>query len=402
MKIKRLRAAATACALLLALSVPAAPAAFANSSAAGADNNAAGIHSTAAGAGKMEASAGAEATASKNPSAEAGSAESADTASSNSSAAGSGDSVADSTEITVAPGDGTIAIAGKLKDAGIINSTAMFRARAKISGADDKWRPGAFELDPEGGAAAAIKALIKPHAGEIKVTIPEGMQARHFAPLLESAGVCGADEFLETCKNHKFDYPFLKGIDTSKRIDGLEGYLYPDTYYFQPDSDPETVISRMLDRFQEKVYTSKIRADAKKQGLTVDDMVRLASMVESEATTKEDRKLVADVFLKRLKQPGWKLQSCVTVEYAKNMKKPIISLEDTKFESPYNTYKYAGLPYGPICCPSQESIEAVLHPTPNDYYYFQSDSSGRLHFAETFAQHAAVQKDVQSNWDTSK
>ncbi|MDD6255457.1 MAG: endolytic transglycosylase MltG [Eubacteriales bacterium] len=302
--------------------------------------------------------------------------------------------------ITVEPGDGTIAVADKLKDAGIISSGLLFRARTRFSGADGEWKPGSFELDKDAGAGGAIKELTDAHAGEVRVTIPEGKQVRQTAAILESAGVCGADEFLNACVNHKFDYDFLQGIDTSGRISGLEGYLYPDTYYFEPDSDPDTVIKKMLDRFQEKVYTDQIRKEAKDMNFSIDDLVKLASMVESEATTESDRKLVAGVFLNRLNGTGWKLQSCVTVEYAKGIKKAIISYEDTQYDSPYNTYKYAGLPYGPICCPGQVSINAVLHPKASNYYYFQSDSSGKLHFAETFAQHASIQKDVQSNWNT--
>ena len=314
-------------------------------------------------------------------------------------AASSADEDSGSVTITIEQGDGTIAVAEKLKDAGVISSTTLFRLRAKISGADDEWKPGEYTVDKDAGSSV-IDDLTEDHAGEIRVTIPEGKQAKQAAQILEEAGVCGADEFIDACQNHTFDYEFLDGIDTSSRISGLEGYLYPDTYYFEPDSDPDTVIQKMLDRFEEKVYTDEIRQEAADMNFSIDDLVKLASMVESEATTESDRKLVAGVFLNRLND-GWKLQSCVTVEYAKGIKKAIISYEDTQYDSPYNTYLYSGLPYGPICCPGQESIEAVLNSTPSNYYYFQSDSSGNLHFAETFAEHAAIQEDVQSNWDTN-
>ncbi len=132
-------------------------------------------------------------------------------------------------------------------------------------------------------------------------------------------------------------------------------------------------------------------------GLSIDETVILASMAESEAVTKADRRTVSGVFLNRLEKDD-KLQSCVTVEYAKRMKKTIISLEDTKYDSPYNTYMYKGLPFGPICCPSMESIEAVLYNENNDHYYFQSDEKGRLHFAVTFAEHRKIQKEVQKDW----
>ena len=152
------------------------------------------------------------------------------------------------------------------------------------------------------------------------------------------------------------------------------------------------------------MYTPEILAKVKKSKYSLDQVIILASMVESEAATTEDRKTVAGVFLNRLHHPDKfpKLESCVTVEYAKGIKKDIISLADTKYNSKYNTYKYPGLPYGPICCPSMESINAVLTPTNNSYYYFQSDSKGRLHFARTWQEHAKIQKKLQSNWKTTK
>lgn len=290
--------------------------------------------------------------------------------------------------VTVAAGDGTIAIARKLDDKGIIRSRGVFRMMARIYGADDGWRAGTYKITGGESIVSFFHDCTKPHANEIRVTIPEGKQVREIAKILEKAGVCDADEFLSACVDHKFDYDFLDGIDTSSRISGLEGYLFPDTYYFEKDSDPDAVIKTMLNRFEEKVYTKKIKAAAKKQGLTIDQTVILASMVESEATTKSDREKVAGVFLSRLRSTsGWKLQSCVTVEYAKGMKKAVISYEDTQYDSPYNTYLHAGLPYGPICCPGMESINAVLHPTKTNYRYFVSDGKGRLYFAKTYEEH---------------
>ena len=138
-------------------------------------------------------------------------------------------------------------------------------------------------------------------------------------------------------------------------------------------------------------------------GFTFDEAVILASMVESEAADQRDRRIVAGIFQNRLKSPDFpKLQSCVTVEYAMGVKKSIISLKDTKYESPYNTYLYPGLPYGPICCPGEVSLKAVLWPEENDYYYFQSDEQGNLHYAQTFAQHANIQKDVQKDWEVKE
>lgn len=292
--------------------------------------------------------------------------------------------------VTVKSGDGTIAIARKLDKNGIIPSYETFRVAARIYGADDDWRAGTYKIKKGESCFEIFDKLTQPHANEIKVTVPEGKQVKEIAAILQEKGVCDSGDFMKACTSHKFDRDFLDGIDISSRISGLEGYLFPDTYYFEKDSDPDAVIKTMLDRFEEKVYTKKIRAAAKKQGLTVDQAVILASMVESEATTKSDRGKVAGVFLSRLRSTsGWKLQSCVTVEYAKGIKKAVISYEDTQYDSPYNTYLHAGLPYGPICCPGMESINAVLYPTKSNYRYFVSDGKGKLYFAATYAEHVA-------------
>ena len=207
--------------------------------------------------------------------------------------------------------------------------------------------------------------------------------------------------------NRKYYYLKLKedffDTDEMKILESMkDGYLYSNILlklYLKSLSNSGRLMYRNV-----IPYTPEILAKVKKSKYSLDQVIILASMVESEAATTEDRKTVAGVFLNRLHHPDKfpKLESCVTVEYAKGIKKDIISLADTKYNSKYNTYKYPGLPYGPICCPSMESINAVLTPTNNSYYYFQSDSKGRLHFARTWQEHAKIQKKLQSNWKTTK
>ena len=304
------------------------------------------------------------------------------------------------TDIKVDKGDGTIIIADKLKEKNVISSTAAFRIYSTLSGKNGKWQPGTFSVKQGENLVSLSKTLTSLHHNEVKVLIPEGKQARQIAEILEKKGVCSADEFISACVNNKFDYPFLKGVNTKKRISGLEGYLFCDTYYFEKSEDVNDVINTMLSRFQEKVYTDEIRSMVKGTRYSFDEIIILSSIVESEATTKEDRRTVAGVFLNRLeKRKHGKLQSCVTVEYAKGIKKHVISFEDTKFKSPYNTYLHEGLPYGPISCPSLESINAVLKPIKNNYYYFQSDSHGKLYFAETYEEHMRLQEEIHKKWN---
>lgn len=310
---------------------------------------------------------------------------------------------ADTVKVTVSQGDGSIIIGEKLKEAGVISHPAFFRLMAKLKGAEGNWHYGTYELPVKTDYGELFSRMTKPQLPSIRVLLPEGLQAKQMGDRLEAAGVCSCRDFLDACVNGSFDYPFLDSVDQKTRISGLEGYLFPDTYYFEENTPPEEVIRAMLDRFQEKMYTKDYQQQAAAMGFTFDEAVILASMVESEAAEEQDRRIVAGIFQNRLKSPDFpKLQSCVTVEYAMGVKKSIISLKDTKYDSPYNTYLYPGLPYGPICCPGEISLKAVLWPQENDYYYFQSDEQGNLYYAETFAQHANIQTDVQKDWEVKE
>lgn len=298
--------------------------------------------------------------------------------------------------VTVQPGDGTIAISKELKKTGLINMPHVFYLYCKCKKYDLRWQMGTYSIPSGTGYEDIAKTMTKASPSGVKITIPEGKQVRQIAKLLEENEICNSDSFLEAVDNHSYDYPFLVNINHPFR---LEGYLYPDTYYFEKDSNPDDIIIAMLDNFNDNMYTDKFKNGADKLGLSFDGLIILSSIVESEAASEEDRKNVASVFLNRLNNPAYtKLQSCVTVEYALGIKKSIISHEDTQYDSPYNTYMYPGLPVGPICCPGKSTVEDVINHNENNYYYFQSDKNGKMYFAETFAEHSKIQKEVQANW----
>ena len=308
--------------------------------------------------------------------------------------------LSEETPVTIPSGAGTAEVAAILEEGNIIRYPLVFQIAAKWQGLDGQWQKGTISVEPGQDYDDLFRLLTTPQTASVKVTIPEGKQAKQIGAILEEAGICSAEDFLNASTYGVYDYDFLEGVSYQDRISGLEGYLFPDTYFFEPDADGEDVVHAMLQRFQELVVTEEILTRAEEIGYTLDEVVILGSMVESEATTTEDRKLVAGVFLNRLAHPDLfpRLQSCVTVEYAMGIKKQVLSLEDTKYDSPYKTYQNPGLPYGPICCPSLESIEAVLWSTESNYYYFQSDDKGKLHFAETFEEHAAIQEELHANW----
>ncbi len=300
-------------------------------------------------------------------------------------------------DFEVPSGAGTQRIAADLKDSAVIHSELLFRLAAKIKGVDGQWQTGSFNIAAGSSYGEIFKLLTEPQKGSVKVVIPEGKQVKEIAAIYESAGICDSDEFLAACDKNNYDYDFLKAV-TSRN--DLEGYLFPDTYYFEPDTQPQVVIEEMLANFAKGMYTDSNISRSESLGYSFDEMLILASMIESEAAKTSDRYSVSGVFHNRLNNPESypKLQSCVTVEYAMGTKKTILSLADTKYDSPYNTYLYPGLPIGPICCPGNTSLQAALYPESNDYYYFQADEYGNIHYASTFAEHSAIQREVQADW----
>ncbi|MEG1496899.1 MAG: endolytic transglycosylase MltG [Clostridiales bacterium] len=303
----------------------------------------------------------------------------------------------DGAKVLVPSGATTADIAEILQKNQIIKSKGEFRIIAKIKNIDGAWQMGNHEISAHSSYNDIFKELSTPQTADIKVTVPEGKQVKQIAKIYEKAGICSAADFMAACNMELYNYDFLK--DITKRTD-LEGYLFPDTYYFNKNTEPKIIINEMLRNFGNKVYTSTYQNRCEELGYSFDEIITLASIIESEAALKSDRYTISGVFHNRLNNWGAqpKLQSCVTVEYAMGVKKTIISTADTKFDSPYNTYLYPGLPIGPICCPGEMSLNAALYPESNSYYFFQSDAKGSLHFAETFSEHSGTQVEVQKDW----
>lgn len=286
--------------------------------------------------------------------------------------------------ITIPQGAGTARIAKELKTNRLIHSEVFFRVASRLSGMDGKFNYGKFELEKSGGYPAILKALSNPGnvITSVRVTIPEGYEIYKVADVLEQKGLIDKDKFFYLIDNGNFDYDFV--ADIPKREMRLEGYLFPDTYEFVPN-DEYGIINEMLRRFDE-IY-KKYEPQVKASNYTMDELITLASIVEREAGSA-DKYLVSSVFHNRLKSSQYPyLQSCATVQYVLRERKPVLSLADTKIDSPYNTYINKGLPIGPIASPGEASIEAALNPAKTDYYFFVLGSDGKHHFSKTFDQH---------------
>jgi len=281
----------------------------------------------------------------------------------------------------------TAQIAEMLKESSVINYPLFFRIMSKFSGYDGKYMVGNFSLKESMGYNEIFKKLssLPDSVGAKTVTIPEGYEFRQIADLLYEEGLIDRDRFFNVAQNYDFEFSFLKDIE--KRENRLEGYLFPDTYIFDSQSTEESILKTMLARFDE-IVTPNLRNRASELGMPLDDIITLASVIEREAQGDIDRDKVSSVFHNRLKSKTYPyLESCATVQYILKERKPVLSVADTEIDSPYNTYKYPGLPKGPIASPGEKAILSALYPADTNYLFFVLDSSGVHRFASTYEEH---------------
>lgn len=289
--------------------------------------------------------------------------------------------------VNVKAGSSVKEIAATLKDKGAIRSEWLFASYARVTGAQSKLIAGEHELAAKSDLRSVVKQLQSKTnlSQERSITIIEGWKISDIKDYLIKEGVVSEVEFDEAVKLKQWqnDYEFLQDRD----IKSLEGFLFPDTYRIYSDATAKDIIKKMLDNFDAKL-TDQMRADLKTQKQTIYEALTLASIVEREALYDDDRLVIAGIFLNRLKE-GIGLQSDATVNYVTGKKTARPSYADLQVDSPYNTYKYRGLPPTPISNPGLSSIKAVIYPQTSDYFYFLTDSEGRAHFATTYAGHQA-------------
>ncbi|MFO7675607.1 MAG: endolytic transglycosylase MltG [bacterium] len=290
-------------------------------------------------------------------------------------------------EVTIPAGATTAAIADTLRARGVILSPALFRAAARVLGYDRQLRHGHYELRQGAGCLAALEELSRPGRTAVMVTIPEGYTMREVAALLDERDVCPGPDFLAACRDRVLlDSLGLPGRDA-------EGYLFPDTWEFEPGASASAIVRRMVRRFREVWERERARVAAP----PLDDRatVILASIVEREALRADEVRLIAGVFLNRLRQ-GVPLSSCATVQYVLPAHKEVLTLADTRSESPYNTYLHPGLPPGPICNPGARALAAALDPEPTEYLYFVARGDGSHVFSRTLRDHERARRRISS------
>ena len=289
-------------------------------------------------------------------------------------------------EFDIESGSGTTKIAYILQDKGIIRSANVFKFKTKFKKLDGKYQAGHYSLSPSMTMEQIIDALQLGKLPESSFTIPEGLTLAQVAEKLVKDGILKTKEEFYSALEDDYDYDFLpeNGYavgDLSAKANRLEGYLYPETYSVYLDSDAHTIIDTMISYFQKHVY--KELKSSVPNDYTFHDMIILASMIEEECGAEKDRKTISGVFWNRLVVP-MRLESDVTIHYVLGNDR-----FDKDLDSPFNTYKVAGLPAGPICSPGYASIEAAFHPEHHNYLFFvlKGDGSGECNFAETYAEH---------------
>ncbi len=281
-----------------------------------------------------------------------------------------------------------------LEEEGIIKSNLAFLMAVRSEKLQGKLQSGNYLLSPAMSTKEVIYRIVSGQVidDSIKVTIPEGFELKMIGERLEEKGLTSQEEFIKAAQDiEKYDFPFLKDIPKD-RENPLEGYLFPDTYKFPKGVTNEQIISTMLARFNEK-FKDEYYDQAKKLNMTLDEVVILASVVEREARIASDRPIISGVFHKRL-EIGMRLESCATIQYILGERKPRLLYKDLEVVSPYNTYKNAGLPIGPIASFGEASLKAALYPKKTDYLFFVAKDDGSHVFSRTLKEHDAAKKKV--------
>lgn len=298
----------------------------------------------------------------------------------------------DEVKVTIPDASTSEDIGAVLADNGVIRSTLAFKIQVKKDGVGADLKAGTYNFKGTYSLSDVIDALVKgPAVSGVKVTIPEGYNQKQIIELLVSDGLVTEDAFLDAAANGNYGYDYLPAAGDSQR---LEGFLYPETYYVDEDDTAETIIGMMLKEFDAQ-YTDEWRARVNELGLTTEEWVTMASIVEKEAVVETDRPIIAGVFYNRL-DLGMLLQSCATVQYALGETKSVLSNEDVQIASPYNTYINYGLPPGPIASPGYDSLYAALYPTDTDYLYFVAKPNGEHIFSVTYEEHLAAKAAIDN------
>lgn len=275
--------------------------------------------------------------------------------------------------IRITHGDSVPEIAQELAEAHIIAHPTIFRAVLRLAGTSGKVQSGLYSFKKQEGLLVVAYRLVAGDYGlpPVRLTFIEGVTVREAATQIEDAfSDISAQDFIRIAKKD-------------------EGFLFPDTYFFQPGADAEAIVMIMRSNFEKKI--SSIAGDISASGRPLSDIVTMASLIEKEARTSEVRRMVAGILWNRFER-GMPLQVDAVFGYIFERATYSPSFADLKVDSPYNTYTHIGLPAGPICNPGLDALLAAAHPAKTKYLYYLTGKDGLIHYATTYAEHQVNQK----------
>ncbi len=286
----------------------------------------------------------------------------------------------------VRPGMTLKQVAHELTKQRLIRSPNAFQAIAYIQGKQKQIMTGEFSLSPSMSPSEILLQISSGKTVLHPVTIPEGFRITEIAALLNAEGLADEENFIRQTR----DEDLIRSLGIP--ADNLEGYLFPETYYFSKFTEEKTIIQKMIDTFKEQTLKPQLMNRAKKSKFSWHEIITLASLIEKETGLDSERKMISSVFHNRLRK-NMRLQTDPTVIYAMKNFNGNIRKRDLKIDSPYNTYRHKGLPPGPIANPGLKSIVAAISPIESSNLYFVSRQNGSHHFSSTLIEHnRAVQK----------
>jgi UPF0755 protein len=296
-------------------------------------------------------------------------------------------------KVSIPSGSSVREIGRLLEEQGLIRSADLFAYYAMYQGIGSRLQAGTYQFQTGATVDEILQTMAegKTVVDTVRFTVPEGWNVEQIADHLAQKGLADKAAFLREVNQGSFpEFPFVAAIPkTEGRKYRLEGYLFPETYEVKKGASAHEIIAKMLAQFQ-KEWQPEWTETLKQRGMTMDEAVRLASIVEREVVVDKERPIVAGVYYNRLRE-GWLLQADATVQFVLGKQRDRLTYNDLKVNSPYNTYMHPGLPPGPIANPGRASLAAAVHPAQHDYFFYvtKKDGSSEHYFSRTLAEHEA-------------
>jgi UPF0755 protein len=278
--------------------------------------------------------------------------------------------------VAVEQGDTLSSVADKLEEAGVIQSSTVFKLESRFQGGETEIKAGEYRFVPGEDSEQILETLSSGESiSAFTITVPEGLTLEQTARVVEEEGGVLAEEFETAAGRIDYGYDFLE----DPAIRTTEGFLFPKKYEFERSVDAAQIVDRLLRQYLLEKEELDFAEAQNRFNLREYELVTVASLVEKESANPEERPLIAGVIYNRIRS-GMPLQIDATVQYALGKVKEDLKFDDLDVDSPYNTYKNSGLPPGPISSPSRESIQAALEPAQTDYLYYVLEADGEKHF----------------------